>query len=87
VSRDGGNTWQPEKYYLHTTPTYPGYSASCLLPPKLADGKPGMILTIVGNRRLEHRHILASGGKNSKRSQPERFAPPSMQAVRWRPLP
>ncbi len=87
VSRDGGNTWQPEKYYLHTTPTYPGYSASCLLPPKLADGKPGMILTIVGNRRLEHRHLLASGDKNSKRSQPERFAPPSMQAVRWRPLP
>ena len=77
VSRDGGNTWQPENYYLHTTPTYPGYSASCVLPPHLADGKPGMILTIVGNR---------SEG-NWYQSKPDRMTPPSMQAIRWRPLP
>lgn len=77
VSRDGGNTWQPERYYLHTTPTYPGYSASCVLPPHLGDGKPGMILTIVGNR---------SEG-NWYGSKPARFTAPTMQAIRWRPLP
>ena len=33
----------------------PGYSASCVLPPELADGEPGMILTIVGERKGQDR--------------------------------
>jgi hypothetical protein len=77
VSRDGGYTWQDETYYLHTTQAYPGYSASCVLPPHLADGKPGMILTIVSDR---------SEG-NWAGTKPPELTPPSMQAVRWRPLP
>ena len=114
VSRDGGNTWEEELYYLNTVgaPNWeevltalenadggvftfeesrqrsypadgdtlkgmwyindhvskPGYSASCVLPPELADGKPGMILSIVGERK----------GKD---------LPARMQAIRWRPLP
>ena len=113
VSRDGGNTWEEELYYLNTVgaPNWeevltalknadggvftfeesrrrsfpaegqtlkgmwyindhvskPGYSASCVLPPELADGKPGMILSIVGERK----------GKD---------LPARMQAIRWRPL-
>lgn len=50
ISRDGGYSWGKELYYLHTAPGYPGYSANCVLPPHLADGRPGMILTIVANR-------------------------------------
>lgn len=50
VSRDGGYTWDKELYHLNTTPGYPGYSANCVLPPHLADGKPGMILSIVAQR-------------------------------------
>ncbi len=53
ISRDGGNTWAPELYHLNTTPARPGYSASCVLPAHLADGKPGMILTIIGQRAME----------------------------------
>lgn len=73
ISRDGGNTWDKQLYYLNTTrdypvPGYPGYSANCVLPPHLADGKPGMILSIVAER--------AYAGREAR-----------MQAVRWRPLP
>ncbi len=52
VSRDGGHTWEKELYYLNTTPAVPGYSANCVLPPELGDGKPGMILSLVGERRF-----------------------------------
>jgi len=71
VSRDGGNTWDKETYYLSTVLTYPEYSTNCVLPPELADGKDGMILTVLGDR--PH----AVGGRR----------PGLMQAVRWRPLP
>jgi len=71
VSRDGGNTWTPETYYLSTVLTYPEYSTSCVLPPELADGEPGMILTVLGDRPF------AVGVDR----------PGLMQAVRWRPLP
>ena len=50
ISCAEGNTWEKEMYYLNTTPAYPGYSANCVLPPHLADGKAGMILSIVGER-------------------------------------
>ena len=53
VSRDGGNTWDKETYYLSTVLTYPEYSTNCVLPPELADGKPGMILTVLGDRPRE----------------------------------
>ncbi|MDP7398574.1 MAG: sialidase family protein [Lentisphaeria bacterium] len=71
VSRDGGNTWEPETYYLSTVLTYPEYSTNCVLPPELADGKPGMILTVLGDRPFAV-HVERPG---------------LMQAVRWRPLP
>ena len=38
-------------WYINDNLNMPGYSASCVLPPELADGKPGMILTIVGVRK------------------------------------
>ena len=50
VSCDEGSTWRDELYFMTATPAYPGYSGSCVLPPYLADGKPGMILTLVGER-------------------------------------
>jgi len=71
VSRDGGNTWDEETYYLSTVLTYPEYSTNCVLPPDLADGEPGMILTVLGDRPK----ALKVG------------RPGLMQAVRWRPLP
>ena len=71
VSRDGGNTWDEETYYLSTVLTYPEYSTNCVLPPELADGEPGMILTVLGDRPQ---------ALNLDR-------PGLMQAVRWRPLP
>ncbi len=71
VSRDGGNAWDRETYYLSTVPTYPEYSTNCVLPPELADGEPGMILTVLGDRP-QSVHV---------------DRPPLLQAVRWRPLP
>ena len=47
---DGGNTWDDITYYVTSTPAYPGYAAMCVLPPHLADGKEGMILSVVGER-------------------------------------
>lgn len=71
VSSDGGNTWDREIYYLSTVLTYPEYSTNCVLPPELADGKPGMILTVLGDR---------PGAVSLERL-------PLLQAIRWRPLP
>ena len=71
VSRDGGNTWDEETYYLSTVLTYPEYSTNCVLPPELADGEPGMILSVLGDRP----HAVGLD------------RPGLMQAVRWRPLP
>ena len=73
VSRDGGNTWDKETYYLSTVLTYPEYSTNCVLPPELADGKPGMILTVLGDRPRSVGVSLDAGQ--------------GLQAVRWRPLP
>jgi len=75
VSRDGANTWEEETYYLSTVPGKPGYSTSCVLPPELADGKPGMILTVLGERNA---YLLPPGFEDR---------PAQLQAVRWRPLP
>jgi hypothetical protein len=71
VSRDGGNRWDEETYYLSTVLTYPEYSTNCVLPPELADGEAGMILTVLGDRP----NALGLD------------RPGLMQAVRWRPLP
>jgi len=71
VSRDGGNTWDKETYYLSTVLSYPEYSTNCVLPPELADGKPGMILSVLGDRPD------AVGVDR----------PARLDAVRWRPLP
>ncbi len=38
-------------WYINDHVSKPGYSASCVLPPELADGKSGMILSIVGERK------------------------------------
>jgi len=81
VSRDGGFTWEDELYHMNTTPAYPGYSANCVLPPHLADGRPGMILTVVGERsEANWGHAGAP-----PMSEGIRFAP-CMQAIRWRPV-
>ena len=71
VSRDGGNSWDKEIYYLSTVLTYPEYSTNCVLPPELADGRSGMVLTVLGDRPNAV-HLDRPG---------------LMQAVRWRPLP
>ncbi len=71
VSNDGGNTWDKEIYYLSTVLAYPAYSTNCVLPPELADGKPGMILTVLGDE---------PGAMGLDRM-------PMLQAIRWRPLP
>jgi hypothetical protein len=71
VSRDGGYTWDKETYYLSTVTTYPEYSTNCVLPRELADGKPGMILSVLGDR---------PGSVGVDRA-------PRLYAVRWRPLP
>ena len=71
VSRDGGNTWDKETYYLSTVLSYPEYSTNCVLPPELADGKPGMILTVLGDRA----HAVGMDPVGG------------LEAVRWRPLP
>ena len=71
VSSDGGNTWEQETYYLSTVETYPEYSTDCVLPPELADGKPGMILSVLGDRPRSV-GVDRTG---------------LIQAVRWRPLP
>ncbi len=42
-------------WYINDHLNKPGYSASCVLPPELADGQPGMILSIVGERKGKHR--------------------------------
>lgn len=67
ISRDGGHTWDKELYYLNATHFYPGYSASCLLPPELADGLSGVILTVIGER--------ARGELSSARLQAVRWRP------------
>jgi hypothetical protein len=80
VSCDEGRTWCDELYYLTATPSYPGYSGSCVLPPHLADGVPGTILTVVGER--------SEGNWGSEGPPtPEGFKyMPRMQAIRWRPV-
>jgi len=75
TSRDGGNTWDEEDYYLSTPALGAGYSVNCLLPPKLADGKEGMILTVLGYRNMYHPTL-----------NPERKTLGRLEAVRWRPL-
>jgi hypothetical protein len=42
-------------WYINDNLNIPGYSASCVLPSELADGKPGMILSIVGERKGKDR--------------------------------
>ena len=66
VSSDGGYTWTDDRYYLNASPSYPGYSASCVLPPHLADGKPGMILTVAGERAT---------GEHAAKAQSVRWRP------------
>lgn len=81
ASRDEGISWEPEMYYLNAARAVPGYSASCVLPPHLGDGEPGMVLSVVGER--------------SERNWGHEGAPPTsegiefmprFQAIRWRPL-
>ena len=80
VSCDEGRTWRDELYFMTATPSYPGYSGSCVLPPHLADGKPGMILTLVGER--SERNWGSEGP-----ATPEGFEyMPRVQAIRWRPV-
>jgi Neuraminidase (sialidase) len=80
VSCDEGRTWREELYFMTATPSYPGYSGSCVLPPHLADGKPGMILTLVGER--SERNWGSEGP-----ATPDGFQyMPRVQSIRWRPI-
>ncbi len=80
VSSDEGRTWRDELYFMTATPAYPGYSGSCVLPPHLADGKSGMILTLVGER--SERNWGSEGP-----ATPEGFQyMPRVQAIRWQPV-
>ena len=56
-------------------------AGACVLPPHLADGKPGMILTLVGERSEGN----WGDGVGPPTSEGIEFAP-RMQAIRWRPL-
>ena len=80
VSSDEGKTWHEELYFLTASPSYPGYSGSCVLPPHLADGDPGMILSVVGERAERN---WGSEGPSTD----EGFVyKPKLQAIRWRPV-
>jgi len=80
VSDDEGRTWRDELYYLTSTPSYPGYSGSCVLPPHLADGEPGMILSVVGERSEGN-----WGSEGPPTSEGFKYMP-RLQAIRWRPV-
>ena len=80
VSCDEGRTWRDELYYMTATPSYPGYSGSCVLPPHLGDGKPGMILTVVGERSERN-----WGSEGPPTSEGFKYMP-RLQAIRWRPV-
>ncbi|MAE60210.1 MAG: hypothetical protein CMJ49_02520 [Planctomycetaceae bacterium] len=80
VSRDEGRTWEDEIYFLTASPSYPGYSANCVLPPHLADGEPGMILTVVGERSEGK-----WGSEGLATSEGFKYMP-KLQAIRWRPM-
>lgn len=79
VSDDDGQTWRPEVYYLTASPSYPGYSANCVLPPHLADGHPNMILSVVGERTEVY-----WDGVDVPKPETAQY-PPRLQAIRWRP--
>ena len=79
VSSDGGRTWEEEIYYMNAAKAYPGYATSCVLPPHLGDGEPGMILTVVGERSESN-----WGSEGPPTSEGFEHMP-RMIAVRWRP--
>ncbi len=80
VSCDEGRTWRDELYFMTATPAYPGYSGSCVLPPHLADGKPGMILSLVGERSERN-----WGSEGPATAEGFKYMP-RIQAIRWRPV-
>ena len=80
VSHDQGRTWRDERYFMTATPSYPGYSASCVLPPHLGDGQEGMILSLVGER--SERNWGSEGPPTAEGFQ----YMPQVQAIRWRPV-
>ena len=79
VSSDGGRTWGEEVYYMNAAKAYPGYATSCVLPPHLGDGEPGMILTVVGERSESN-----WGSEGPPTSEGFEHMP-RLIAVRWRP--
>ena len=80
VSEDEGRTWRDEIYFMTATPSYPGYSGNCVLPPHLGDGKPGMILSLVGERSEGN-----WGSEGPATSEGFKYMP-RVQAIRWRPI-
>lgn len=80
VSDDEGRTWRDEIYFLTSSPSYPGYSGNCVLPPHLADGELGMILSVVGERSEGN-----WGSEGAATSDGFKYMP-RLQAIRWRPL-
>ena len=80
VSHDQGRTWRDERYFMTATPSYPGYSASCVLPPHLGDGQEGVILSLVGERSERN-----WGSEGSPTAEGFQYMP-QVQAIRWRPV-
>ncbi len=50
ISDNGGKSFEDRTYYMTATQQYPGYATMRVLPPRLADGKKGMVLSVVGER-------------------------------------
>ena len=64
---------------MNAAKAYPGYATSCVLPPHLGDGEPGMILTVVGERSESN-----WGSEGPPTSEGFEHMP-RLIAVRWRP--
>ena len=79
ISTDGGKTWGEEVYHMNSAKAYPGYASSCVLPPHLADGEPGMILTVVGERSE------SNWGSEGPPTSAGFEHMPRLIAIRWRP--
>ena len=79
ISSDGGKTWGEEIYHMNSAKAYPGYASSCVLPPHLGDGEPGMILTVVGERSE------SNWGSEGPPTSAGFEHMPRLVAIRWRP--
>ena len=79
LSEDGGSTWSTANYYLNWAKAYPGEASTCLLPPELGNGEPGMLLTVIGERSE------SNWGSEGPPTSAGFEHMPRLMAIRWRP--